>query len=346
MNVQKKRVAYLDILRVIAIFTVFFIHTGDAGIHYYLNASSQAGYWIGTFMATASQHCVPLFFMITGALLLKKEESIGYVLRHRVLRMAVVIVLTMGFMYCLRVLGGGQAGLYDFFYLLYSGTGWPQQWFLYTYISVLLILPFLQKLVRAIPGKAWFHYLFILYLFLNGALPIVEYFMQWTRTPLEIPMFGPYVVCAMAGYYVEQLSGDTFMKARNILLLNVAAFALLLLETCLNHTALLRDGSIMAFGGEFALVTAMTLFVDVRYLCTRSQIPAMAQKVISFMGAGTFGCYLIDEQLRGVCRPIFDALLPGIGTYPAVFVWIACSLVLGMILSNIVKKIPFFGKLI
>lgn len=345
MKGEKKRVAYLDILRIIAIFTVFFIHTGDAGIHHYLYTSCQAEYWIGIFMATASQHCVPLFFMITGALLLKREESISYVLRHRVFRMAVVIVLSLCFQHFLRMRGGGQWSLYDFLYLLYSGTGWPQQWFLYTYVSVLLILPFLQKLVKAIPGKEWFHYLFILYVFLNGVLFIVEYFMQWTRTPLELPMFGPYVVCAMAGYYVEQISGDTFMRARNVLLLNLAAFGLLLLETYLNHIALL-NGSIMAFGGEFPLIIAAALFVDMRYFCTKCKIPVMAQTVIAFMGAGTFGCYLIDEQLRGVCRPVFEALLPGIGTYPAVFIWITLSLILGMVLSNIVKKIPFFGRLI
>ncbi|MCM1539705.1 MAG: acyltransferase [Blautia sp.] len=345
MNVRKKRVAYLDILRIIAIFTVFFIHTGDAGMHHYLEASCGAEYWIGIFMATASQHCVPLFFMITGALLLERNESISYVLRHRVLRMAVVIVLSLCFMYCLRLLNGGQPGLYDFLYMLYSGTGWAQQWFLYAYVSVLLILPFLQRLVKAIPGKEWFHYLFILYFFLNGVLLIVEYFMQWTRTALELPMFGPYVVCAMAGYYVERFSGDTLIGGGQTVLLNAAAFGLLLLETCLNHMAL-RNGNVTAFGGEFPLVTAAALFVDVRYLCTRFQMPEMVRKVISFMGAGTFGCYLIDEQLRGVCRPVFDALAPGIGAYPAVFVWIACSLILGMILSNLVKKIPFFGKLI
>lgn len=58
---QKK--VYLEILRVIAIFGVLFCHSGYFGIHHYAEAQNRANYWLGIFLASVAQCCIPLFFI-------------------------------------------------------------------------------------------------------------------------------------------------------------------------------------------------------------------------------------------------------------------------------------------
>jgi surface polysaccharide O-acyltransferase-like enzyme len=76
VQAKSNRLIHLDLLRLIAIFLVIFNHTGERG---YILFISKMGSPISLLYMAASVFCkiaVPLFFMISGALLLKKEESL------------------------------------------------------------------------------------------------------------------------------------------------------------------------------------------------------------------------------------------------------------------------------
>ena len=90
MTLQRDKI-YLDILRIIAIFFVVFNHTPG----FYFMPSSQAGeveYWWLLLQNQVVKMAVPMFLMVTGALLLPKEETIYEVLRKRVFRFLVVLL--------------------------------------------------------------------------------------------------------------------------------------------------------------------------------------------------------------------------------------------------------------
>lgn len=60
-----------DLLRVTAVFLVILLHVAANAFHHFHDA------WeITTFYGSLSRVCIPLFFMLSGALLLKKTESI------------------------------------------------------------------------------------------------------------------------------------------------------------------------------------------------------------------------------------------------------------------------------
>ena len=91
-DLRQKKV-HLDILRVIAILGVMFTHSGTYGVYRFLETDNRFNFWFGLVLATLTQLCVPLFFMISGALLLRKKETLAYVCKHRILRMFLVIVV-------------------------------------------------------------------------------------------------------------------------------------------------------------------------------------------------------------------------------------------------------------
>ena len=74
----KKRLLSLDFMRIFAILLVIFNHTDNRGFYRFLTDDPGTFlYWFNLFFSILCKAAVPLFFMISGALLLNKEESIG-----------------------------------------------------------------------------------------------------------------------------------------------------------------------------------------------------------------------------------------------------------------------------
>lgn len=343
----EKRKVYLDILRVIAILGVLFCHTGSAGFHHYQETENITNYWIGIFLFSTVQYCIPLFFMITGALLINREESISYVYKHRVLRMVLVIFLIVLFQYYWNYKNNPAIGFdrKTYFRIVFEGSAATPHWFLYAYLSFLLILPFLQRLVKVIPDKSWFLYVFLAHEVINGFFPILAYYQEWGKTKLELPMFPEIIVCSLMGYFIECRSEDIFYKKRNVMIVIAASFLLTLEIMHVNHISI-PEKHVATFGAEFAAFYAIAIFVTVRYICHRWNMPAVLKKIFCFGGVGVFGTYLFEGQLRDFFYPVYTALQTRIYAYPACFVWILTCVLAGIIISNIVKRIPFVGKLI
>ncbi len=92
--------------------------------------------------------------MVSGSLLLPKEESIRYVYRHRVLRMVIVLVLFSLFQYSFTT--WKYSDRFDFAYFLTklnTDRHATAYWFLYSYIGMLMMLPLLRRMVKSMTGN-------------------------------------------------------------------------------------------------------------------------------------------------------------------------------------------------
>lgn len=167
---------YLDLIRALSMFLVIFNHTGTKGFMLYSIATKSPLYPFYMFLSVACKPAVPLYWMVSGALLLPKEESISRVYRHRVLRMVIVLVLFSAIHYGWRILYG-QVESFDikyYFTVLYTSYFATAYWFIYSYISMLMMLPLLRKMVKAM-SRQHFVYLFIIIVAMSGVIPIVQY---------------------------------------------------------------------------------------------------------------------------------------------------------------------------
>lgn len=346
MGKEKNKIVYLEILRIIAILGVFFNHTETAGIHHYLETTNMVNYWFGIYLASVAQYCIPLFFMITGALLLKRDETITQVYRYRVLKIAIVIVLVV-ILQSIWNFRGNLTSLNFRIYLqyLYTGGASVPHWFLYTYLSLMMVLPFLQRLAKVIENKSWFLYIFVSWEVLNSFLRIVEFHTGWGRSQLALPMFGSCIVWCLMGYFIENRSDDLFYNKKNIFLLLFISVVLTAESMHVNYLSLEKSHYI-AHGDVFASVYAFVMFVIVRYICHQHELPNLLKRIICFAGAGVFGSYLIEAQLREIFYPVYQEMAPRIHSYPAVLLWITVCVLVGILLSNLFKKIPVIGKLI
>ena len=174
----KKKKLYFEFIRAVSMLMVIFNHTGTKGFFLFTQKMDSPLYPFYLFISIACKVGVPPYWMISGALLLPKDESIKKVYLHRVLRMVIVLIIFSLPYFVLDVIENNKdIGLElvgEFFLKLYTKKHATAFWFIYAYISMLMMLPVLRMLVRAMPRK-YFQYLFLLVLLLLGVLPIVEY---------------------------------------------------------------------------------------------------------------------------------------------------------------------------
>ena len=90
---NKKEYNYaFDLLRIIAIFCVLINHQNCYfDIENYNGMTLEYGFFL--LLSIICKVGPPLFFAISGALLLGKKESFSYILKHRVLRFFILMVL-------------------------------------------------------------------------------------------------------------------------------------------------------------------------------------------------------------------------------------------------------------
>ena len=85
---------HIECIRILAAYFVIFNHTGNDG--FFLFAGYDRGslpYWLYMFISVLCKISVPLFFMIAGALLLKKDSSLKKIWSEKIVRMALALFI-------------------------------------------------------------------------------------------------------------------------------------------------------------------------------------------------------------------------------------------------------------
>lgn len=155
-------------------------------------------------MAILCKIAVPIFFMISGALLLGKEEPIIDMYKKRILRIIVTILLFSFIQYIYLIKDDILSfSIIRFLKDIYQNPIIVPYWYLYSYLSFLLILPFLRKMVKNME-KSEYIYMFILWITFSFIMPIMQEFLHIPRNNnlmcllLETSIFYPLV-----GYFCE-----------------------------------------------------------------------------------------------------------------------------------------------
>lgn len=161
----RNRTLWLDIVRVLAAFMVVFIHAPKP----IEGMNSNIIYALYNYIMLP---CVPLFFIISGYLLLPTKDSLFIFLKKRMRRIAYPLLFWSIINILLKSHDSLGNLLKDLFYIPFCQQANGHYWFLYSLISIYLILPVISTWLKQAQQK---EIRFILYIWLlASALPFLN----------------------------------------------------------------------------------------------------------------------------------------------------------------------------
>lgn len=336
IKIPKVKKTYLDVIKIIAVAMVVFNHTGNAGYMRYLDVMDAPAHQLLMGYSVLIMTAVPLFFMASGALLLKKEEPYGIILRKRVLRFALILVIVSFFYYYEAYGQTNTFSLTDFLLHLYKGDLSWHLWYLYSYLCYMLLLPILRKLAQMMKKQ---DYILLIVVFLISELfSAADYalFRGTATHTYHISFFvaQKYVIYPLLGYYIDQHMNDKHEETFYVLA--VLSVVSVYITCALMDWRYGLDGSWTsanqeAYMDRMAVIPAMFIFFAVKRLFNGRKLNEKVASVLFVLGSCTFGVYLFDPKWREFTHQIRVALIPTLGVYWATHVQTICACGLGMI---------------
>lgn len=349
---EKNRKTHLDLLRILAAFLVIYNHT--AGYHYYLNHMNDSCKLMACIALSAfTKINVPLFFMISGALLLNKEESYSVLFSKRILRFCLVLVggssLAYGSTYFLY---GHDLNLRWFIHGMFACKHAEPYWFLYAYLSFLLALPLLRKIVKHLVRQdIWM--LIICRVVLSDFMDIYSYVSAYLGyEPVSIyGGFASYfsmvdvLFYPVVGYYLEhQADPGMFRKKEIALLLGTMVCGITISTALTYHQGIYWTGFTQNFVSLFSSINAICVYLLVKILFCRTKSEKghlCIQKLAGKFSGLTLGIYLMDPIFKNVFAERFFAPA-GQSLYlvPVSFVYCLVSMAVCGTVTWGLKKVP------
>lgn len=340
LNKSKKR-TYLEILRIIAAFFVIVNHTINS-VFLYSNISKT--WYVSAFYLFASKIAVPVFLMISGALLLSKKDSPKKYFT-RVTRLAVVIILFTIINY-IYIYHKQNMSLSSFIISLFNSVT-NAYWYLYLYFGILIMLPILQKIALVLSKGELQLFLFIS-LVIGGGIPLLEIFTNISVQPdfLSV-LFSPYLGIMFLGHYIEKYLNVTKPLALFSLLVFLVLTVLQVLLTKHLHT--LDPNNYLQLDNRTLLTittSSACVYIFVKYIFTSVKLSSTLDKTINYIGSLTFGIYLFGDMFIRILSPLYSSMTSYMHIMLAVFLFEIGVFLCGAICTAILKKIPYIKKLL
>lgn len=169
--VKNNRIVYMDVLRVIACFAVIMIHSSST---YVIENLGSLNFWIGNIFDGLARIGVPLFVMVSGALMLdeKYDFSAQKLIEH--IKKMIIFFIFWSCFYCvifkiiIPLTENANISCVDILVNLVSGE--YHLWFVYLIIGLYLIVPLLRLWVNK-NNKKYVEYFIVLSLIFTYILP-------------------------------------------------------------------------------------------------------------------------------------------------------------------------------
>ena len=357
----------MDILRLIAIYCVVLNHTCGS---FFLPAehSGEVLYWWMLVQNQVVKMAVPLFLMATGALLLHKEEPLSRLLKHRVLRFLGIILFIGLLQYVLYLCRGRETrGIWDICYVFHKDLGayndfWAS-WFLCAYLGILLMLPFLRKMARAMTRELFLYMLGVQVVFccvlplcglLMGEYIGYSQFAYWLPFHPQtgtLPFSAGY--CAfyvLVGYFLEHrvsLAGWQKYRRKAVvlaLLCLAAGAAGMELGRMFRGASMIDQATV--FLSAFLPIPCMVVYMSLKSACSGIEFKPLTRRVVASLGGAVLCVMLFENLFRVGCAEYCIMLQERVGNHAAGIIYAGAICVAALLVGLVLRKLPVFRRIL
>lgn len=349
-NENIKRIYSFDAMRIIAACGVIMLHISADYLTDYDN--NTTAFLLGNIFNSLSRFAVPVFFMISGALLLDERKNIS---AERIMKSTInilILLFSWSFLYTVAynivrpMLFKEPISFTEIFDTFFNGH--YHMWYLYVLIGLYLITPILRLFIKRENADLIGKYLFFVIVVFFSALfanEIINNFSAKENVLLDFIdnfrleyIYEP-VVYYVLGWYIVHIG--LAKKTRTVLY--VGGFLGLIVSFVGTQLFFTNDKRNFFHANESIniLLYSVAVFVAVHYLFTKKNI-TLNSFWLKLSGL-TFGVYLIHciylFAFKLICKRFHIALLE------IVIIFVG-STILSFVTTFVMSKIPLIKKLI
>ncbi|HJA12802.1 MAG TPA: acyltransferase family protein [Candidatus Mediterraneibacter merdipullorum] len=288
---MKEKNYNLELVRIVSFLLVIAIHVSNYFCRAY-GEISRGEYLFSLVVDTAARVSVPSFFMISGALLLGRDEPLG---KHgkRLLRFVTALVVWSAVYYLWNTFYMGTP--YDLREILYVPTE-AHLWYLYAMIPIYLALPFFQVMCRHMDLR-----LEKAFLIVTTAAVLLNYglWLMDAEAYYDLPLVGDriYAYYVFVGYYIYKYRRHIRLSQRSALIICLISLAAAFGTTWGVSEVLGRHyEGVLTYACPFIALASAAFFLYMLRLGGRAagvRPGERARKVIDLFCSCSFGIYLI-----------------------------------------------------
>ncbi len=302
---MKEKYLWVDVLRVVAIAAVVIVHVA-ADIITEWSSVPRAGWWAANFYDSLMRGAVPVFVMISGALLLPQAESYRDFFRKRIQRILVPFIAWIAFYLLWRKhFYEPSLGFQEAVRRAACGEVHFHLWFLYLITGLYLVAPFLRVFTAHATRRDLLYFLGLCF-FIASLVPFLEnldglFFRTGLRFKVPVEAAQGFIGYFVLGFAL--LRGPSSIKGAGLLWLG--AFLV----------CFFGSGWVVFHANKFPIIfydnlapnvvlAAASFFVIVKETVPRLEArwSAGVKRSLLSLSAASFGIYLIHP----VFIDIFD----------------------------------------
>lgn len=348
---RTNRHTYIDILRLIASFFVCYNHT--FAYHLFLEQAADGSLlsWANIGMSSVVAINIPLFFMISGVLLLPKKESYSVLLQKRVSRILVLIAAISAITYLL--IPAESPSVRDFICQTLQGSVAITHWYLFAYLGLVLMLPLLRHTVQEMTRQDLI-FLVVLRTLFRPILTILNFWLNhWGFDGIQISSHLQFPLaiidcffCPIVGYYLAHKYHTADINRKQLWGWAGLFFGSCIVASLMTYAEGIYDCFTQNFIGEFGYSAAMAVFVLTRCFSERIPISDRMAHFLSGAGSVVIGIYLLEPIVSHYLQSPFFRHIPW-HPIPLTFfsiLWCFVCMTIGGTATWLLRKIPGVKK--
>ncbi len=344
VKVAKSQIVWIDNARIISCFFAVFLHT-SAGVVSGIADTGSSEWWMGTILNSFARWSMPIFIMISGALLLDptKNEPIGLFYKKRISRIFIPLIAWTLFYLFFQYFGklaisGEHTPILHLVGSVMYGLPYYHLWYLYMVVGLYLFVPFLGRIVRNSSYNELLVLCAALFVFSMLGNAFVSYFVS-----SHIPAFFTFIYYLpyfLAGYLIVRTK---YEPPAWLLWITFIVFGLL--NGLCYYLTLGANGSSNGYFFNTLCITIVPMSISMMFLLKRSNMSFVTPAAGSKIALLSLGIYLVHPffldtlNYFGISGRLF---LPVISIPLLALVAFALSLSASFMLS----KIPWLKKTI
>ncbi len=342
---------YINKLRIFATLMVIMLHVA-APVRDQLENMNVLNWFVGSLFDGFSRAGVPLFLMISGALLLNKKESFKDFYVKRLLRILMPFIF-WGIFYAFYwpVSTGNEINITETIFSIFKGPSSYHLWYLYTIIGIYLVSPFLRILIENIT-KSQLQILLILGLIFNVILPhLYSEFYIWLKLDLklgfQLPMIDVYLWYFILGFYLQKY----FSPSKKVNFYLFAYIFTSIITVFLGYLVYIHDKTYnpLFIVNESPFVLLQAIFIFLYFKTKNSKEKNKQSKIIFTLNFLSFGLYLIHPFIIDLLDKGFLGFAlhaKKMDTILAIPLTYLTVLISSILICWIISKIPILKKII